>query len=221
MKKKNLYAIASAAFGAAFLLLICLLKTVDVKVNPETGTKIGLYSLNKSVFDVFGVNKVWKTVTGILGYLAILEAVGFAAYGVYLLVKGKSFKSVNADIYALAVVYVVLAVLYVFFEKVIINYRPVILDAAKGAEASFPSSHTMLAITIILSGMTELNTLIENKTAKIVINVISVIVVLVSVIGRLISGVHWFTDILGGALISFCLVCAFAAFANREEKTVE
>ena len=221
MKKKNLYAAASAAFGAAFLLLICLLKTVDVKVNPETGTEIGLYSLNKAVFDAVGVTRVWKNITAVLGYLAILEAVGFAAYGVYLLVKGKSFKSVNADIYALAVVYAVLAILYVFFEKVIINYRPIILDAEKGAEASFPSSHTMLAITIILSGMIELNKLIENKTAKIVIDAVSVVIVLVSVIGRLISGVHWFTDILGGTLISLCLVCAFAAFANRQTEKQE
>lgn len=218
MKKKNVYALCSAVCGALFVLLICLLKTVDVKTNPETLTEIGLYSLNKAVFDALGVHKAWKSITGVLGYLAIIEAVGFAAYGVYSLVKGKSFKSVNADIYALAVVYVVLAVLYVFFEKVIINYRPIILDVEKGAEASFPSSHTMLAVTIISSGMIELDKLIENKNVKIIAGAVSVVLVLASVIGRLISGVHWFTDILGGVLISLCLVFAFAAFANRGEK---
>ncbi len=34
--------------------------------------------------------------------------------------------------------YMVVALVYLFFELVIINYRPVILDA--GLEASYPSS---------------------------------------------------------------------------------
>ena len=215
MKKKNVYLILSATFGVLFLLLISLLKTVDVGVNPETNTEIGLYSLNKAVFNALGKNLVWKSITGVLGYVAFAVACAFVGLGVYQLVKGKSFKAVDKNIYALGVVYVCLAVLYVFFEKVVINYRPVILDAEKGAEASFPSSHTMLAVTIILSGLIEFNELVKNKTVKTAVFAVSVIYVVILVVGRLISGVHWFTDILGGVLISLCLVCAYGAFVNK------
>jgi undecaprenyl-diphosphatase len=39
-------------------------------------------------------------------------------------------------------------------------------------------------------------------------------VILITVFGRLICGVHWFTDIVGGILISVSLVTAFAAFLD-------
>ena len=50
--------------------------------------------------------------------------------------------------------------------------------------------------------------LFNNKITK-VINYLSIIIITITVVGRLISGVHWFTDIIGGILISSGLLMTF------------
>ena len=70
--KKKLYFILSDVLLAAFLLLIALLKTVDVKtvtlVGPD-GTfdiEIGLAGLNIAVSNAIKFNSAWYKITGVL-----------------------------------------------------------------------------------------------------------------------------------------------------------
>lgn len=209
-KKSVIFYSVSAACAVLFVVLIVLIKTVDVEIVLVTGKEMGLYSLNSALF--FEKNDVWYKITEILGYLAIVEILAFAALGAWQLFTRKSLKKVDRDIYAFAAVIVVLAIFYVLFEKVVVNYRPIILDAEKGAEASFPSSHTMLALTVFACGAIEAVRLVGNKKVKYSLVVTSIASAVLTVVGRLLSGVHWFTDILGGVLISACIVCAFVAF---------
>ena len=57
--------------------------------------------------------------------------------------------------------------------------------------------------------MIMLNEMVENKTYKTVGYVVGGIIIAVMIIGRLLSGVHWFTDIVGAVLLSTSLVYAF------------
>ena len=111
-------------------------------------------------------------------------------------------------------------VVYVFFEKVIINYRPVILDGE--LEASYPSSHTMLAICICMSSLLISKYYIKDKYRKIFDNITFVLMILL-VVGRIISGVHWITDIIGGILISLFLVSLYNTFIyeNKKKKSIK
>lgn len=215
-KKSVIFYSLSAVCAVLFALLIVLIKTVDVETVSTTGKEMGLYSLNAAL--LFQKNDVWFNITEILGYLAIVEILVFAALGVRQLYIRKNLKKVDREIYAFAAVIVVLAIFYVLFEKIVVNYRPIILDVEKGAEASFPSSHTMLALTVFACGAVEAARLVGNEKIKYSIIVSSILAAILTVVGRLLSGVHWFTDVLGGVLISACIVCAFVAFCNRAKR---
>ena len=207
MKKK---CITSAVCFGLFLLLILLIKTVDVAAVGPEGTEIGLSKLNVAVHNLFGENLDWYKVTNVLGYLAILIGLCFAAMGGLQLIYRRSILKVDKEILLLGALYVVTVIFYIFFEKVIVNYRPILLPDGEGVEASFPSSHTMLSCVILGSGLQLLKKYgKKNKTLQLVLTVVFAVMLALIVAGRLISGVHWFTDILGGILLSVALLNAY------------
>ena len=208
MKKK--FIIAAVCFGL-FLLLILLVKVVDVAPVPAVeGTEIGLSKLNMAIHDLFGEDLGWYKITNLLGYLAILIALCFAAVGGLQLIYRRSILKVDKELLLLGGLYVVTVIFYVLFEKVIVNYRPMLMPDGTGPEASFPSSHTMLSCVILGSGLGLLKKYTKkNKTIQLVLTVLFAVMLALIVAGRLLSGVHWFTDILGGILLSTALLNAY------------
>ncbi len=217
MKKKK-YALTSIISFALFVLLIILLKTVDVAAVGPDGTSVGFSHLNVSFHETFPLNMTIYKLTEILGYLALLVAAAFALLGFLQLIRTKSLDGVDRQIYCLAGLYVVMGILYVLFEKLIINYRPEILPGEAAVEASFPSSHTMLACVIFGSAYTMLGFYMEKNTARLGLQIALDILIFFTVFGRLICGVHWFTDILGGLFISTALVSLFNFFVTEDEE---
>ena len=217
MKKKK-YALTSIISFALFVLLIILLKTVDVAAVGPDGTSVGFSHLNASFHETFPLNMTIFKLTEILGYLALLVAAAFALLGFLQLIRTKSLDGVDRQIYCLAGLYVVMGILYVLFEKLIINYRPEILPGEAAVEASFPSSHTMLACVIFGSAYTMLGFYMEKNTARLGLQIALDILIFFTVFGRLICGVHWFTDILGGLFISTALVSLFNFFVTEDEE---
>ena len=93
---------------------------------------------------------------------------------------------------------------YVFCEVVVINYRPVILE--EGLEASYPSSHTVLVCCVMTTAIMQCVRLIKHEMLRNTAVLFSALMIVIMVVGRLLSGVHWFTDIVGGILLSVALV---------------
>ena len=147
--KKNArkYFISGAIVFVLFAIMTLLVKTVDVKAVGPLGSEIGLSGINTYFHKLIGANMTLYDITEILGYIPIAVAVFFAGFGLGQLVKRKSLKAVDSNIIILGVLLVVLACAYVFFEIVIVNYRPIIME--NELEASFPSSHTMLSVTVL------------------------------------------------------------------------
>ena len=215
MRKLNRkYGKAAISF-ALFILTIALVKCVDIDAVGPAGTSIGLSHLNKAVHDLIGVHMFWYQVTNLLGFWAILCGAVFACIGLKQLIERKSLKQVDAKILALGGLFVLLGVIYVLFEKVVINCRPVLMEGETVPEASFPSSHTVLAFVIFGAIAMMLKDYLQDKRLVSMLQNACLVLILVSVIGRLISGVHWFTDILGGIFLSYALLMVFSGLLEK------
>ena len=196
---------------SGILLLIAitftiLVTVVDVKQIGVNNSSIGFATLNQFIFETTGVNMIWYHITDWLGLIPVFMAIVYAFIGLIQFIKRRSIFKVDKEIILLGLYYIIVIALYVFFEKVIINYRPILMNGF--LEASYPSSHTLMTICICGSSILINKKLFNNKITK-VINYLSIIIITITVVGRLISGVHWFTDIIGGILISSGLLMTF------------
>lgn len=206
-KSKKMFGITAGLF-LLFIVFTLMVLVVDVQpIGPEE-SKIGFATINQFVFGCLGVNILWYEITDWLGLLAVLFAMFFAVLGLVQLVKRKNLWKVDYEIILLGMFYILVAVSYLFFEIAIVNYRPVMMD--NSLEASYPSSHAMIVICIMATAMIEFRKLFADKKAlRAVLNTVSAAIILITVIGRLLSGVHWFTDIIAGVLLSSALVMLY------------
>lgn len=207
-KKKNIinYAITGALF-LLFVIFTVIVKTADVKAIGPENSSVGLSSLNQTVFQLTGVNNTWYKVTDVLGYIAIAVAVIFAILGCVQALKRKSVRKVDYQILLLGAFYVIVVAFYLLFEIVKVNYRPTLIDGE--LEASYPSSHTMLTICIFATAIMQFHYLIKQKPLVIALDALSVVMMAITIIGRILSGVHWISDIIGGILLSAALVMLY------------
>lgn len=201
-KKKRNFLISTILILLAVVFTI-LVKAVEVKQIGVNGTSIGFASINQFIFKTIGVNMIWYHITDWLGLLPIFMAMVYSLIGFIQLIKRKSLFKVDKEIIILGLFYIVVISIYIFFEKVIINYRPILINGF--LEASYPSSHTLMTICLCGSSIIVNKKLFNNKITKF-INILLLLIILITVIGRLISGVHWFTDIIGGIIISMALL---------------
>ena len=201
-KKKRNFFISTILILLAVVFTI-LVKVVDVKQVGVNETSIGFATLNQFVFKTTGVNMIWYHITDWLGLVPIFMAMAYALLGLVQLIKRKSLFKVDKEIIILGLFYVVVISIYIFFEKVIVNYRPILMNGF--LEASYPSSHTLMTICLCGSSIIVNKKMFNNKITKLM-NMLSLIIIFITVIGRLISGVHWFTDIIGGIFISIALL---------------
>ena len=209
MNKKNKI-ILGEVFLLLTLLLILFVRAVDVAAIGPQGTSIGLSHLNGGIFALFGTSHFFYVITKLIGYFAILVAIGFAFLGVMELIQRKSLKKIDSVFYSLAGLYVLTGILYIFFDKVPVNYRPILETGSSVPEASFPSSHTLLVCVVLGSAILMLPKFLKNEKLRLIASGVLGLLIVVMAVGRLLSGVHWFTDILGGILISGFLLSAFS-----------
>lgn len=220
MKKLNKSLITGVSLFVAFLAFTILVKFVDIAAVGPLGSKVGFSKINDAIFGAIGTSETWYHISEIFGILALIVAGVFVIVGLIQLIRRKSLKLVDNHILTLGVFYVVVAIAYLIFEVVVINKRPVLVGGE--LEASYPSSHTMLSICILSSAIIEFHKFFNGKKKQLIaLDVISIVIMLVVVIGRLLSGMHWFTDIIGGILISLALVFIFHGVLKLIEKKIE
>jgi len=212
-KKRNF--IISTILILLSVVYTILVKVVDVKPLGVNETNIGFASINQFVFKKIGVNMIWYYITDWLGLIPVFTAMIYALIGCVQLIKRKSIFKVDKEIIILGLFYIIVISVYVFFEKVIVNYRPILMNGF--LEASYPSSHTLMTICLCGSSIVVNKKLFNNKITKLM-NMLSLVIVMITVIGRLLSGVHWFTDILGGILISISLLITFHSIIDVIKK---
>ena len=199
------------------MILLVLLLTVDVAPIAPLGNEVGLSTINGTVKDALGVNYTLYDLAEYTGYLALLTAAGFALLGLIQLIKRRSLAKVDRELIVLACLYVASLLFYILFEVFVVNVRPVMVFDSSTPEPSFPSSHTLLAITFFGSAILLLRNYLQKKALRICAQVILCALLVFTTVCRFLSGAHWLTDILGGILLGAALLCLFAGFAKRVE----
>jgi undecaprenyl-diphosphatase len=165
MKRNNRNFIISLILIFVAITFVFLVKKVDVQPVGVKNTNIGFATLNQFIFNLTGVNILWYHITDWLGLIPIFMTFIYAGFGLIQLIKRKGLLKVDKEILLLGVFYVILVLLYIFFEKVIINYRPILMNGF--LEASFPSSHTLMAVCICGSSVMVNKRLFKNKLSKV------------------------------------------------------
>ena len=219
MRKKSLIQFVAVTLIA--VVFTVLVKIVDVGFVSSTGSLVGFSSVNIPFSQKFGFNPIFYKVSEVLGYLVFLVIAVFAFIGCYQLIKRKSLMKVDKDLYALAITYVFTFALYIFFDKVlVINLRPIIMAGESIAEPSFPSSHTLLAVSVLGTAISECGK-IRRKSFRVSLVIVLAILMGATVLSRLFSGVHWVTGIIAGILwgeVMMTLYQLFSALLAKEEK---
>ena len=208
-KKQQRKCLVAAGVLAAFALWTGLVRCIDVRpIGPE-GSAVGFAAVNQWFHTLTGVHMKLYELTDWLSIIPLGIVAGFGILGLAQLVKRRSILKVDRSILLLGGFYIVVMALFVFFEIVVINYRPVLINGL--LEASYPSSTTMLVLCVMPTALIQLKARIKVKGLKKVIAVTIILFDLFMVTGRLISGVHWLSDIVGGALLSAGLVLLYRA----------
>ena len=208
MKKKNCRDLCvSISMLAAFVLWTLAACSVDVKSIGPNGSAVGFSALNGFVHKLTGVNMALYHITDWLGLVPIFVALGFASLGIAQWIKRKKLSRVDFSLFVLGCFYTLTVAVYILFEIIAINYRPILIDGI--LEASYPSSTTLLTMCVMPTALMQFNKRIKKKPLRLTVATMITLFTVVVVGARLISGVHWLTDIIGGALLSAGLVMLY------------
>ena len=208
MKKGRKRGYCSAAMlMILFALWTLLVQMVDVKPIGPRGSLVGFASLNGAVHSVTGVNISLYVLTDWLGLVPIAVSLFYAVLGLGQWICRRSLRKVDRSILLLGGFYVAVFAAYAAFEYAIVNYRPVLIEGR--LEASYPSSTTLLILTVMPTTIIDLWGRIRHRAFRYSIVFLIGAFAVFMVMARLLSGVHWCTDIVGGALLSASLVCAY------------
>lgn len=209
MKNGKSLLCAGVLLLALFAVWSVLLQTVDVRAAGETGTEIGFAALNMRFHALTGVHMQLYTLTDWLGLVPLAVCLLFAALGLAQMMQRTSLRKVDADIIFLGLYYVLVILAYFAFEMFPVNYRPVLIEGR--VEASYPSSTTLLVMSVMPTLEFQARRRLKSAAVKRWICAAARGFSLFMLIGRLLSGVHWLTDIVGAVLLSAGLFCVYIA----------
>lgn len=221
-EKEKSWLWTGTALLAAFIGWTILIQTVDVQAIGPNGSAVGFAAFNGWFHQMTGVHMTLYTITDWLGLVPIFICMGFGCVGLFQWIRRKRMLRVDGDILLLGVYYLLVIFGYLFFEMVPINYRPVLIEGI--LEASYPSSTTLLVLSVMPTLTLQMNRRCESPRLRRAANAFAVVFSTFMVLGRLIAGVHWATDIVGSVLLSWGLFNLYWASvcivtARRKEET--
>ena len=203
----------------AFVIWTTLIQVVDVQHIGQNGTRVGFSSFNCWFHGLTGVHMSVYIITDWLGLVPVFICMIFGGIGVGQLIQRKSLFNVDYDIVILGIYYMIVMLVYFLFDIFPINYRPILIEGVM--EASYPSSTTLLVLCVMPTFMEQTRRRLKKVSVKRLINIFVICFSTFMVFGRLVSGVHWFTDIVGGILLSaglFYIYKAAVLSGNSEER---
>ena len=206
---------SAAALFVAFLLWTLAVCHIDVAPIGPNGSCVGFSTLNGAFHQLTGVHLTLYLVTDWLSLIPLGFILGFAALGLLQWIRRRALSKVDGSILALGGFYGIVMAAFLFFEQVVINHRPVLIDGV--LETSYPSSTTLLVLCVMPTAMFQLKSRIKHAgLRKTLIGALAVFSGFM-VAARTLSGVHWLTDIVGGILLSTALVLLYLSVTKKAD----
>ena len=200
-----------------FILLTGLVRLIDVRPVGPAGAEVGFAALNSRFHAWTGVHMGLYHLTDWLGLVPVCVCLLFAGLGFAQMLGRKSIRKVDCDILLLGVYYAAVMALYLLFEAYPVNDRPVLIDGRR--EASYPSSTTLLVISVMPTLAFQAGRRLRSVRRARAVGAAAGAFAFLTVLFRLLSGVHWLTDVAGGALLSGGLYALYkAAVLYRDRK---
>ncbi|MBQ3830409.1 MAG: phosphatase PAP2 family protein [Spirochaetales bacterium] len=208
--KQRTCTVLGLAFLVIFLLFTYMVMKYDTAPVGFGGSVIGFSRFNTAFHELFPGDKGCYAASETLGYICLMLAGANAIIAIADFIRHRGIMNMHRRNIITMCYYAVVVAFYVLFEFVVINQRPT------EAEASYPSSHTMLALCVLYSEFVLLGFAAErNRSWASVFRIVCIVAMLSMIAFRLLSGVHWFTDICGGILLSLSLMMFYRACICR------
>lgn len=209
MKHSHRHFLLPLTLLTAFVLWTWAICVFDVQPIGPHGSQVGFATLNGWFHGLTGVHFSLYAATDLLSLIPLGLCATFGLLGLSQLVRRRSLRRVDGDLLLLGGFYLTVAAAFLAFEILPVNYRPVLIDGR--LEASYPSSTTLLALCVLPTAAMQLRRRLRRPQVRRAVLFLLRAVTVVLTAGRLLSGVHWLTDILGGMLLSGGLTGLYAA----------
>ena len=210
--KEKKILIGGASCLVAFVIWTWLVQSIDVKTAPGTGTEVGFAAFIFWFHELTGVYMTIYNITDWLGLVPVFVCMAFGILGMKQMIKRKKLLKVDLDLILLGIYYVLVIGGYLIFEMIPINYRPILIEGR--LEASYPSSTTLLVLSVMPTLYFQAEKRFQNVVVKKCVHLFTILFSAFMVVGRMISGVHWFTDIVGAGFLSTGLFCIYKSLAE-------
>lgn len=215
MKKVSRRIVLSVGLLAMFVVWTVAVQCVDVQAIGPMGSTVGFATINRWVHNLTGVHLGLYILTDWLGLVPVAVCFGFGVLGLVQWIRRKHLKNVDFSILVLGGFYLLTMVCYLLFESVVINYRPILIEGQ--LEVSYPSSTTLLVLCVMPTAMLQLMERITHIAISKCVSYVICCFMTFMVIARLVSGVHWLSDIVGGALLSAGLVTMYSGICSMRK----
>jgi len=217
MKKKNIkllgITILLFLIFAAFSAVVLYVDRQPVGVN---GTLVGLATINTKVLAALGSSQLCYKISEYLGWGAFAFCGHFGMMGILQWIRRKNIFKVDARIIALGIFYFTMLGIYFLFDKISINYRPVLIDGQM--EQSYPSSHTMMSLCLCATSIMNFKYYFKNNNVSKALVIICGVIMGIIMVTRILSGVHWLSDIIGSGLLASALSMTYYFVVNLVER---
>ena len=198
-KRHNPYpglALAALLYLLFFGFTILVMR-YDVDVAGPGGSTVGFSKINLTVNEMFPGDGTCLKASEYIGYLCIGIAGANALIALVDFIRARGFAKMHKRYLMTMILYATIAGFYLLFEYLKINMRP------SGDEASYPSTHTLLAINVLYSEILLLTYSSNRSRAWAdLLRMLFAALMISMVFMRLFSGVHWLSDIVGAVLLA-------------------
>ncbi len=141
----------------------------------------------------------WKKITDIILITSLITLAVFAALASYQWITRKSIKKIDKRLLWMPLPLILMVITWIVFDKfLVLDVRP-----NGSGEPSFPSTHAMVVSTIFFLATMVLPKYVKSKVARIILEIIMVVLISLTCVGRVLSNMHRPLDVVGGLVFAF------------------